>query len=102
MFIEGYGECKRIYIANFENKLLAKLILDEKMDWIVEQAKKLNTEGVTPLFGYYGFVFDDEENRDTFLDIINTEFGHIATAHTDDVVRTERGMILTDVPNLNN
>ena len=102
MFIEGYGECKRLYIANFENKLLAKLIIEEKMDWIVDQAKKLNVECVTPLFGYYGFVFYDEENRDTFLDVINTKFGHIATAHTDDVVRTQSGQILTDVPNLNN
>ncbi len=102
MYVEGYGECRRIYIANFENKLLARLIVEEKMDWIVDQAKKLNMEGVTPLFGYYGFVFGSEEDRNEFLEIVNDKFGHIAAAHTDDVVRTENGLILTDVPNLNN
>lgn len=101
MYVDGYGECKRLYIANVENKLLARLILDEKMDWIVEQGKKLDMRSCTSLFGYYGFVFEDEGDRDDFIKVVNDKYGAIVSKHTDDTVLTKDGKILTDVPNIN-
>lgn len=103
MYIEGWGECKRVYIANIENKRLAKLIMSGDMDDIVNKGNELGMKSVAPFFGYYGFVFYKESDRDEFVESINELYGAICYKHTDDTAYSEDyERVVTDIPSFKN